>query len=127
MSKKRTTLHSTAIAECKSLSSATSTIDVALNHNAPTVGQPTGQTPNMFSIVDTTEKVVELDIVDNTLLVSQRNTVKNRNCRVENDSRCRKLDNLGERTSMRVQNRAWLQLMCCTLLTTLIPNFGRGV
>ena len=28
----------------------------------------------MFSIVDTTEKVVELDIVDNTLLASQRNT-----------------------------------------------------
>ena len=28
----------------------------------------------MFSIIDTTEKVVELDIVDSTLLPSQRNT-----------------------------------------------------
>ena len=74
MSKKCTTLRSVAIAECKSLSSAMSAIDVALNHNVTPVGFPTGQTPDMFSIIDMTEKVMELDIVDNTLLVSQRNT-----------------------------------------------------
>ena len=28
----------------------------------------------MFSIIDMTEKVVDLDIVDSTLLLSQRNT-----------------------------------------------------
>ena len=74
MLKKHTTLHSTAITGCKSLSSTMSAIDVALNHDVTTVGQPTGQTPDTFSIVDTTEKVVDLDIVDNTLLPSQRNT-----------------------------------------------------
>ena len=68
MSKKRTTLHLAAIAECKSLSSATSAIDVALNHNAPTVGQPTEQTQDTFSIMDTTERVVELKVINNVLL-----------------------------------------------------------
>ena len=67
-------LHSVAIAECKSPSGATSAIDVASNHDVTPVGKPTGQTPDMFSIIDTTEKVMELDIIDNTLLASQRNT-----------------------------------------------------
>ena len=53
-----------------------STIDVALNHNAPTVGKPTGQTPDTFSIVDMTERVVDLEVVDNVLLPCQRNTDK---------------------------------------------------
>ena len=74
MSNKRTTLRSVAIAEHKSPSGATSAIDIASNHDAPTVGKPTGQTPNTFSIIDTTEKVIDLDIVDSTLLPSQRNT-----------------------------------------------------
>ena len=64
------------IAECKSLSGAMSAIDVASNHDAPTVGQPTGQTPDTFSIVDTTERVVDLEVVDNVLLLHQRNTDK---------------------------------------------------
>ena len=51
-----------------------SAIDVESNHDATTVGQPTGQTPDTFSIVDMTEKVTDLDIVDSTLLPSQRNT-----------------------------------------------------
>ena len=55
--------YSMAIAECKSPSGATSTVDSALNHNAPTVGKPTEQTPDTFSIVDTTERVVELEVV----------------------------------------------------------------
>ena len=76
MSKKRTTLRSTAIAERKSPSGATSAVDVALNHDAPTVGKPTEQTPDTFSIVDVTERVVELEVVNNVLLPHQRNTDK---------------------------------------------------
>ena len=74
--KKRTTLRSVVIAERKSLSGATSTIDIASNHDALIVGQPTGQTLDMFSIVDTTERVVELEVVDNVILPRQRNTDK---------------------------------------------------
>ena len=76
MSKKRTTLRSTAIAERKSSSRDTSAVDIASNHDAPTVGKPTEQTPNTFSIVDTTERVVELEVVNNELLPCQRNTDK---------------------------------------------------
>ena len=76
MSKKCRTLCLAAIAEPKSPSGATSAIDVALNHNAPTVGQPTGQTSDTFSIVDMTKRVVELEVVDNVLLPRQRNTDK---------------------------------------------------
>ena len=74
MSKKCSTLHSAVIAGCKLPSATMSAIDVALNHDVTAVGQPTDQSPNMFSIMDTTEKVVDLDIVDNTLLPGQRNT-----------------------------------------------------
>ena len=76
MSKKRTTLRSTAVAERNSPSGDTSAVDVALNHNAPTAGKPTEQTPDTFSIVDTTERVVELEVVNNELLPRQRNTDK---------------------------------------------------
>ena len=55
------------MAECKSPSGDTSAIDVASNHNAPTVGKPTEQTPDTFSIMDTTERVVELEVVNNVL------------------------------------------------------------
>ena len=74
MSKKHTLLCSVAITQHKLLSGAMSAMDVASNHDVTTVGQPTGQTPNTFIVVDTTEKVVDLDIVDSTLLPSQRNT-----------------------------------------------------
>ena len=53
-----------------------SAIDVASNHDAPTVGEPTEQTPDTFSIVDATERVVELEVVNNVLLPCQRNTDK---------------------------------------------------
>ena len=66
-------LRSVAITGHKSPSSTISAIDVTSNHDVTTVGQLTGQTPNMFSIVDMAEKVIELDIVDSTLLPSQRN------------------------------------------------------
>ena len=69
-------LHLAAIAECKSPSGATSAIDIASNHDAPTVGQPTEQTPDTFSIVDMAERVVELEVVNNVLLPRQRNTDK---------------------------------------------------
>ena len=74
MSKKCTTLCSAVIAGCKSLSTAMSAIDVTSHHDVTAVGQPTDQTPDIFSIVDTTEKVIDLDVVDSTLLPSQRNT-----------------------------------------------------
>ena len=76
MSKKRTTLCSTAIAERKLPSGNTIAIDVASNHDAPTVGKPTEQTPDTFSIMDMTERVVELEVVNNVLLPRQRNTDK---------------------------------------------------
>ena len=76
MSKKHTTLRSTAIAERKLPSGNTSAVDTAWNHNAPTVGKPTEQTPDTFSIVDTTERVVELEVVNNELLPHQKNTDK---------------------------------------------------
>ena len=74
MSKKHTTLPSAAITGCKAPSTAMSAIDVASNHNVTAVGQPTDQTLNTFSIVDTTEKVIDPNIVDSSLLPSQRNT-----------------------------------------------------
>ena len=51
-----------------------SAIDIALNHDVTAVGQPTEQTPDMFSIMDTTEKAIDPNIVDSSLLPSQRNT-----------------------------------------------------
>ena len=74
MSKKHTMLCLAAIAERKSPSGTMSAIDVASNHNMTAVGQPTDHTPDMFSIMDMTEKVIDLDVVDSTLLLSQRNT-----------------------------------------------------
>ena len=64
------------MAECKSPSGDISAVDVASNHDAPTVGKPTEQTPDTFSIEDATENVVELEVVNNVLLPCQRNTDK---------------------------------------------------
>ena len=64
------------MAERKSPSGATSAVDVALDHDAPTVGKPTEQTPDTISIEDAGEKVVELEVVNNVLLPRQRNTDK---------------------------------------------------
>ena len=74
MSKNCTTLCSAAIAGRKLPSVTVSAIDITSHHDVTAVGQPTDQTPNTFSIVDMTEKVIDLDIVDSTLLPSQRNT-----------------------------------------------------
>ena len=70
MSKKCTTLCLAAITGCKSPSA----INVTLHHNVATVAQPTEQTPDTFNIVNMTEKFMDPEIVDNTLLSSQRNT-----------------------------------------------------
>ena len=64
------------MAEHKLPSGDTSAVDVASNYDAPTVGKPIEQTPDTFSIIDTTEKVVELAVVNNVLLPCQRNTDK---------------------------------------------------
>ena len=69
-------LCSAVIAERKSPSGTMSTIDVASNQDAPTVGQPTEQTPDTFSIVDMTERVVKLETVNNVLLPRQRDNDK---------------------------------------------------
>ena len=45
--------------------------NVTSHHNVPTVGQPTENTPDTYSLVDTTEKVVEEQVVDKSLLTSQ--------------------------------------------------------
>ena len=45
---------------------------VTLNHNVLMVGQPTENTPDNYSLVDTTEKVVEAQVVDKSLPMSQR-------------------------------------------------------
>ena len=76
MSKKSKMLRSVVITERKSPSNATSAMDVASNHDAPTVGQPTEQTPDTFSIVDMTERVIEFEVVNNVLLPRQRNADK---------------------------------------------------
>ena len=65
-----------AIAEHKSPSGDTSAVDDTSNHDVPSVGKPTEQTPETFSIVDATERVVELEVVNNELLPRQRNTDK---------------------------------------------------
>ena len=57
--KKHTTLHSAAITGCKLPSATMSTIDVTLNWDVTAVEQPTNQSPDTFSIMDMTEKVVD--------------------------------------------------------------------
>ena len=47
-------------------------INVTSHRNVPAVGQPTENTPDTYSLVDTTEKVVEEQVVDESLLTSQR-------------------------------------------------------
>ena len=42
------------------------------HHNVPTVRQPAENMPDTYSLVDTTEKVVEEQVVDKSLLTSQR-------------------------------------------------------
>ena len=70
---KHTTLHLRTVKTCRSHSPVTGVTNVTSNHDVTTGGQPTENTPDMYSLVDTTEKVVDEQVVDKTLLVSQRN------------------------------------------------------
>ena len=56
MSKKHTTLRSAVITGHKLPSTTLSAIDIILYHNVTAVGQAPDQTPDMFSIMDMTEK-----------------------------------------------------------------------
>ena len=47
---------------------------VTLNLNVPVEGQPTKNTPDAYSLVDTTEKEVDVHVVDFRLPMSQRIT-----------------------------------------------------
>ena len=40
---------------------------ITSNHDVPTVGQPTEDTPDTYSLVDTTKKAVEVQVVDESL------------------------------------------------------------
>ena len=62
---KHTTLRSQTVEIHRSLTTVTS------NHDVPTVGQPTEETPDAYSLVDTTEKAVEVQVVDENLPVGQ--------------------------------------------------------
>ena len=46
---------------------------ITSNLNVPTVGQPTEDTPDAYSLVDTTEKAVKVQVVDKSLPTSQIN------------------------------------------------------
>ena len=46
---------------------------ITLNNNVPMVGQPTKDTQDANSLVDTTEKAVEVQVVDKSPPTSQRN------------------------------------------------------
>ena len=47
-------------------------ITITLNHNVLTVGQPNNKSPDAYSQVNTTEKAVEIQVVDKSLPMSQR-------------------------------------------------------
>ena len=70
---------------------------ITLNHDVPTVGQPTEETPDVYSLVDTTEKVVEEQVVDKSLLTSQRII----------DSRPASIDPWDANIPLRDGNREW--------------------
>ena len=69
---KHTTLCSRTAEICRLHSPEMGVINVTSHHNVPTVGQPTENILDTYSLVDTTEKVVEEQVVDESLLTSQR-------------------------------------------------------
>ena len=70
---KHTMLHLKTAEICRSHSPTMGMTNVTLHHDVTTVGQPTENTPDMYSLLDTTEKVVVEQIVNDTLLASKRN------------------------------------------------------
>ena len=56
---KHTNLHSKTVEICKSHSPEMGMTNVTSHHNVSTVGKSTENTPDTYSLVDTTEKIVE--------------------------------------------------------------------
>ena len=83
---KHTTLHSRTAEIHRFHSLEMGMTNVTSNHNVPMIEQPTENTPDMYSLVDTTEKVAEVQVVDKSLSTSQR-IVDSRLVSV--DTRCR--------------------------------------
>ena len=58
---------------CRSHSQEMGVTTITSNHDVPMVGQPTTESPDAYSRVNTTEKAVEIKEVDESLPISQRN------------------------------------------------------
>ena len=69
---KHTTLHSQTAEICRSHSPEMGVITVTLNYDVPAIGKPTAESPDMYSLVNTTEKAVDIQVVDENLPMSQR-------------------------------------------------------
>ena len=69
---KHTTLHLTTAKICRSHNPEMGVTNITSSYDIPTVGKPTKNTSDTYSLVDTTEKVVEEQVVDESLLISQR-------------------------------------------------------
>ena len=69
---KHATLHSKTAKIHRSHSPEMGVTNITLNLSVPTVGQPTENTQDRYSLVDTTEKAVEAQVVDENLPTSQR-------------------------------------------------------
>ena len=69
---KCTNLHSRTAEIYRSHSPEMGVINVTSHHNVPTVGKPTENILDTYSLVDTIEKVVEEQVVGESLLTSQR-------------------------------------------------------
>ena len=68
---KHTNLGSRTAKICRLHSPEVGVTNVRSHHEIPTVGKPTENIPDTYSLVDTTEKVVEEQVVDKNLLTSQ--------------------------------------------------------
>ena len=69
---KHTTLRPRTAKICRSHTPETGMTTITSNHDVPAVGQPTTESPDMYSLVNTTEKAVEIQVVDFCLPTSQR-------------------------------------------------------
>ena len=69
---KHTTLCSRTAEIHRSHSLEMGVTNITPNHNVPMVGQSPENTPDTYSLMDTTEKVVEAQVVDKSLPTSQR-------------------------------------------------------
>ena len=70
---KRTMLHSRTAKIRRSHSPEMGVTTVTSNHDVPTVEQSTDDAPDNYSLVNTTEKAVEVRVVGESLSMSQRN------------------------------------------------------